>query len=109
MTALNPNASREGTHQLAATYRARVTALRDAADEVQGTMTLIVNRLNEVLDKGGTASIQPQIAFLTSALMRMQKDWGVVEMCQQTGAMLKGGNPNGHRRLSNGVHHHAIR
>lgn len=93
---------KEGTHQSAAVYRTRIEQLQKSAAECAGTMQLIAHRLQEVLDKGGSASIAPQMHFLTSTLMRMQKDLGVVEHLQANGAMLKGSGVNGYRRNTSG-------
>lgn len=47
-----------------------------------------LGQMAEEAAKNGTAVIlQPQVQFLTGALARLQKDWGVVEHLQRHGAL----------------------
>ena len=63
----------------------RLEQIRAEATSIAGTAVKISQAINEVLDRGGMTHIQPQMAFLTSAIARMTKDWGVVEHLQSLG------------------------
>ena len=81
-------------------HRRKVESLARDAEEAAGTLRLIANRLAETLERGGAASIQPQMAFLFGALARMQKDWGVVEHLQAQGAALKSARAEARENVS---------
>lgn len=86
-----------GEARMHAVHHVRLGQIHEQAEAIRGTADMIANAIAESLAAGGQISIQPQIAFLTSAFARMQKDWGVVEQLQQQGVR--------HRPASNNVRH----
>ena len=74
-------------------HRRALEQIRDAAISVAGTAAKIAEAANEVLDKGGTLNVQPQLAFITGAHARMLKDQGVVEHLQKRGTSQKRRTP----------------
>ena len=70
---------------LKAMHATKLKSILTDAEAVSGTMLKIVHEINQVLDQGGVIHIQPQIAFLTGSLARMNKDWGVIEHLQLQG------------------------
>lgn len=74
---------------LKAIHRTRLETMRGDADAIAGTALRLAQAIQEVLDTGGTVKVQPQINFLTGAVLRMVKDWGVVEQLQSYGVVQK--------------------
>ena len=71
--------------RLAALHRQRAEQILSEVESLAGTMGKVAAHIREVLDRGGTLQIQPQMAFAVGALMRIEKDWGVVEQLQSEG------------------------
>lgn len=69
--------------------RKRMTQMQQDAETLVGVAQLIANRLAQVLACGGASSVQQQMAFITGAVARMQKDWGVIEHLQAQGGTVK--------------------
>jgi hypothetical protein len=63
----------------------KMKTLSAEANALSATATRMVQIIDEALSKGENVSVQPQMMFLTGALMRMTKDLGVVEHLQQLG------------------------
>lgn len=72
-----------------AIHRTRLEQLRNEAIGMAGAATQIAQAITQTLEQGGTVNIPKQIAFLTGALARMQKDAGVVEYLQLQGTVQK--------------------
>lgn len=70
-------------------HRLRLTTILRDAEAAVGNLQMIISEIRQTLEQGGTISIQPQMAFVVSTFLRMQKDWGVTEHLQQLGARLK--------------------
>jgi hypothetical protein len=68
-----------------AQHRIRLAQLQTEADNLAGAARKISDTIAETLARGGSVSIQPQIAFITGSMLRMMKDWGVIEQLQQQG------------------------
>jgi len=75
-----------GESRMQALHRARLEAIRNDAISLAGTTAKIAEAISQVLDKGGMAHVQPQMAFFTGTYARMMKDWGVIEHLQAQGA-----------------------
>lgn len=83
---MGPSSSNsDGSSSMQKMHRAKLEQIRSDAVALAGTAVRISQAVDEVLDKGGVAQIQPQMAFLTSALARLSKDWGVIEYLQSLG------------------------
>ena len=87
----NPGSSPVG--KLEQLHRSRLIELQREAAQVASTGLRISQALSQILDQGGKAHIQPQMAFLTGALARMMKDWGVIEQLQQEGTTQRNRQP----------------
>lgn len=74
-----------GESSMQAQHRVRLQQIQNEALSLAGTATKIAQEINQVLDRGGMAHIQPQMQYLTGAYARMSKDWGVVEHLQHNG------------------------
>ncbi|MBM3271702.1 hypothetical protein FJY94_00220 [Candidatus Kaiserbacteria bacterium] len=70
-------------------HKLRLTAILREAEAAAGNLQMIISEIKQVLEQGGTISIQAQMAFVFGAFLRMQKDWGVTEHVQQLGARQK--------------------
>jgi hypothetical protein len=68
---------------LYAQQRVRMQEMHREAAELASVANKIAGAAQQVIERGGTLDIQPQMAFLTSVYARMQKDWGVIEHLQQ--------------------------
>jgi hypothetical protein len=66
-------------------YAARLALIRDEAASLATAAAKVVGAIEQVLEQGGAASIQPQMAFMSGEMARMTKDWGVVEYLQAQG------------------------
>ena len=75
-----------GESRLQQQHRSRLEQLRNELTAIAGAAAKAAQAINQVLDTGGSAQIQPQISFLTGAFARTTKDWGVVEHLQAEGA-----------------------
>lgn len=59
-------------------------------EEIIGAASKILQLIAQNREQGGTLVIQPQIMFLTGAVLRMMKDVGVVEHLQRHGTAVRG-------------------
>ena len=75
--------SNHGLSTMQLIHRSRLEQIRKEAATVAGVALKIIQTMDQVLEVGGTASIQPQMSYLTGALARITKDWGLVEYLQQ--------------------------
>lgn len=67
-------------------YRHLLAHLRNDIEASAQTAAKMVQAIDEAMEVGSTVSLQPQVNFLTGALFRMAKDWGVIEHMQSRGA-----------------------
>lgn len=74
-----------GESRMHAQHRTRLAQMQTEAEQLAGNARMIADAIAETLATGGKLSIQPQMAFMTGTLMRMAKDWGVVEQLQHQG------------------------
>lgn len=75
--------------QVSAKHRDLVGNMQKEALALAGVFLKISQALKQVEERGGIATVQPQVAFAVGALARLQKDWGAVEMLQSMGATIK--------------------
>ena len=73
------------TSRLNDLHRSRLEAIATEAGGIADNASRIAAMAGEVLDTGGTLSVQPQVAYMVSALMRLVKDIGVLEQLQGEG------------------------
>jgi hypothetical protein len=72
-----------GPHLKAARTQ-KLRAIAEDAANLAGCAQRVSEAAREAADGVGAAQLQKQMAFLTGALARMQKDWGAVEYIQFT-------------------------
>lgn len=77
----------EGKLSLRAEHRTVIEHIGTEAERIAGAARLIADLAGEVLQNGGQLNIQQQLMFLTGALMRLQKDAGVLEHLQRHNAV----------------------
>lgn len=66
-------------------HRSRLAQIEAEASATAGALQRIALAAQEVLARGGQLQIQPQMAYATGSILRMVKDWGVVESLQADG------------------------
>jgi len=69
-----------------AEHKTKLGQLAEGARQLADCADKIEKMANQVAYTGGTVSLQPQINFLVGSLMRLQKDWAVLEHLQSIGA-----------------------
>lgn len=74
---------------LQATLRTRLEQMKKDAESTAGTAQKAAQAIAEILEKGGTLDIQPQMNFLTGAHARMVKDYGVIEFLLRQGVSVR--------------------
>ena len=82
-----------GESKMQANHRKRIEQIRDDMISLAGTAAKVADVTRQVLEKGGTVNIQPQMSFITSAYARMMKDVGVIEFLQAQGMVVKRPTP----------------
>ncbi len=99
---VRPPAKAGNANTLPEIHESRLRAIQQNASQIAGTARQIELAIDELLAKGGIINVQGQIAYIVGAMMRMQKDFGVIEQLQQYGIRHKprmiNGNGNGHHR-----------
>lgn len=84
------NDKNEHISTMQAAHRRALKQLSEEAVRAMQNAALMANAIDEVLkEKGGKINVQPQMAFLTGSLARMQKDIGVIEYLQHQGVSQK--------------------
>ena len=68
-----------------AAHRRRLERLREDMESVEGTARQMRQRIDQILEHGGTLDAQKQIAFMTGAYARFMKDWGCYRISATTG------------------------
>src|SRR5215472_1048439 len=80
------------THSMRQEYQRRLGNITESAQQLAHAADLIAKAAEEAMATGTGISVQPQLNFITGALMRLAKDCGVGEHLQK-GLSLQ------HRRL----------
>lgn len=70
--------------------RTRIRAIAREAEAAAQTAAKLCHAAKEAEATNGLLDVQHYLAFLTGALARLQKDWGVVEHLQAIDAERKG-------------------
>jgi len=61
-------------------YATRLAEIATGAAALAGAATKVSQASEQVFEHGGTINIQPQVAFMTGAMARLLKDWGVLSV-----------------------------
>ena len=78
-----PRAFAERRQQLRGEHRRQLVTIGHGADGIADCAKRIAQAADEAHANGGTLNVQSQINFLTGALARLIKDWGVCEHLQK--------------------------
>lgn len=78
------NSSIHGLSIKQASHRKRLQDLQAEVIALSGNANKIAQAINQILSEGGKLGVAPQIAFLTGAIARIHKDFGVIEYLQAT-------------------------
>jgi hypothetical protein len=79
----------ERRQQLRADHKRKVTVVATEAANIADCAQRVANAADEARESGDHLNIQPQIGYLTGALARLIKDWGVVEHLQKFQALAR--------------------
>ena len=79
----------ERRQQLRADHKRKVTVVATEAANIADCAQRVAAAADEARENGNLLSIQPQIGYLTGALARLIKDWGVVEHLQKFQALAR--------------------
>jgi hypothetical protein len=79
------NSKAANSDSLPTVHEKRLRTVRENASQLAGTARQIELMIDEVLGRGGILNAQAQVAYIVGAVMRMQKDLGVIEQLQQYG------------------------
>lgn len=77
------------TEGLPAAYTRRLLHLKEHAAQLTGAFVQLQNMIEEVLGQGGTLQAQDKLNYITGAVLRLQKDVGVIEFLQAQGVRHK--------------------
>lgn len=78
-------------------HKATLANIAAEAAAIAGIASRIGLAAHEIMRDGGTISMQAQINYLTGALMRLNKDWAIVERLQGRGSIVRRDNPTSKR------------
>jgi hypothetical protein len=73
----------ERRQQLRGEHRRQLSIIASAAADIAECARRIAQAAEEAIETSGSLNMQPQMAFLTGALIRLVKDWGSVEHMQK--------------------------